>query len=178
MSKKVLIISSSPREGANSDLLCDAFKRGAQAAGHSVDKVRLVEQDINYCTGCCHCISAPGTCVQADDMPGLFGKLIDANVLVLATPVYFRSMNGHMKTFIDRVCPIYTEVRDMDVYFIVSAAGGTFPVNSTVESLRTFTGCLGGIREKGVISSTGRWDAGQVQGTKVAEQAFESGRNA
>lgn len=178
MSKNILLISSSPRKGGNSDLLCDAFMRGAQEAGHSAEKIRLSEQDINSCMGCCFCIDNPGTCAQNDDMPEIFKKILDADVMVLATPVYFRSMCGQLKIFIDRLCPIYSMIRNKDVYFIVSAAGGKFPVDSAVESLRVFTGCLSGIREKGIIASTGFWDAGMARGTQIDEQAYIAGLNA
>jgi len=124
MSKKVLLISASPRENSNSDALCDAFMRGAQESGHHVEKIRLSEKDINYCTGCLACIHDPGSCVQQDDMAEIHKKMLAADVMVLATPVYFHVMNGQMKVFIDRVCPIYTMIHDKDVYFAVSCAGG------------------------------------------------------
>lgn len=173
-----MIISASPRKNANSDMLCDEFMRGARQAGHTVHKIRLSEQDINYCTGCCTCISKPGSCVQKDDMNGLLKQLLEADVLVLASPVYFRSFNGQMKTFMDRVCPIYTMIGSKDVYFIVSAAGGSFPVNSAVQSFRTFTDCMGGLKEKGVISVTGVWGEGGVKGTSALREAFETGLGA
>jgi len=178
MSKNILLISSSPRKQGNSDILCDAFMRGAKGAGHHAEKIRLEEMDINYCTGCCSCIGGKGSCAQQDDMAELHEKLLAADVLVLASPVYFRSFNAQMKTFIDRVCPIYGRINDKDVYFIVAAAGGKLPVDSAVESFRVFTGCLSGIREKGVISVTGVWDEGGVKGTKAITQAYEAGLNA
>nr|MCR5751310.1 NAD(P)H-dependent oxidoreductase [Kiritimatiellia bacterium] len=55
MSKKVLIISSSPRKGGNSDILCDAFAEGAKESGHAVEKVRIAALKIGYCTGCYAC---------------------------------------------------------------------------------------------------------------------------
>jgi multimeric flavodoxin WrbA len=178
MSKNILLISASPRTQGNSDILCDEFMRGAEESGHHAEKIRLAEKDINYCTGCCSCIGGKGSCAQQDDMPEIHNKILAADVLVLATPVYFRSFNGQMKTFIDRVCPIYSMINDKDVYFIISAAGGKLPVDSTVESFRVFTGCLSGIREKGVISVTGVWDEGGVKGMKVLKQAYTAGVNA
>lgn len=178
MSKNILIISSSPRQNGNSDILCDEFMRGAREAGHGVVKIRLADSHINYCTGCCACIGGKGSCVQDDDMNGINEKILAADVLVFASPVYFRSFNGHMKTFIDRVCPIYPMVRNKDVYFIVSAAGGSIPVDSTVLSFRVFTDCLSGIEQKGVIASTGIWDEGGVRGTRTMEQAYSAGLNA
>ncbi|WP_432734498.1 flavodoxin family protein [Maridesulfovibrio sp. FT414] len=178
MSKKILLISASPRQQGNSDILCDEFIRGAKESGHNAEKIRLADQNINYCTGCCSCISGNGTCAQQDDMNEIYGKILSADVLVLASPVYFRSFNGQMKTFIDRVCPIYSMISNKDIYFIISAAGGKLPVESTVQSFRVFTGCLHGNQEKEVIASTGIWDEGGVKGSKASKQAYEAGLKA
>jgi len=178
MSKNILIVSASPRKGGNSDLLCDEFMRGAGEAGHHVEKIRISDQDINYCTGCCTCIGKRGSCVQKDDMNDIFGKILAADIMVLATPVYFHAMNGQMKTFIDRVCPIYAMINNKEVYFIISAAGGQTPVGRAVNSLRVFTNCLSGTKEKGVISITGVWDAGGVIGCPSMNQAYSMGLNA
>lgn len=178
MNKNILLISASPRKGGNSDLLCDEFMRGAREAGHEAEKIRLSEQEINYCTGCCACIGNQGACVQQDDMNDIFKKILAADVLVLATPVYFHAMNGQMKTFIDRTCPIYSMIRDKEVYYIVAAAGGQMPVDRAVKSLQVYTNCLSGTKEKGVISVTGIWDAGLVKGTKAIDQSYTMGKNA
>ena len=178
MSKKILIISASPRENSNSDALSNAFMQGAQKAGHHVGKIRLSEKNINYCTGCLSCIHDPGSCVQQDDMAEIHKKMLAADVMVLATPVYFHVMNGQMKVFIDRVCPIYTMIRDKDVYFAVSCAGGSSQVESSVESLRVFTRSFSGVKEKGVMSVTGEWDEGAVKGSLAFEQAYTMGLNA
>ncbi|WP_319467231.1 flavodoxin family protein [uncultured Pseudodesulfovibrio sp.] len=177
MSKNILIISASPRERANSDILCDEFLRGAMESGHQVEKIRLVDKRIDYCTGCCSCIGNRGACVQQDDMNDLLDKILAADVLVLASPVYFRSFNGQMKTFMDRVCPIYPMIHDLDVYFIVSAAGGSLPVESAFLSFRVFTDCLD-VEEKGTVAVTGVWDEGGVKGTKTMKQAYLLGANA
>ena len=152
--------------------------RGAKDAGHIVEKIRLAEKSINYCTGCCTCINNQGSCVQQDDMNEIFEKILAADVIVLASPVYFCSFNGQMKTFIDRVCPIYTLINKKDIYFIVSAAGGEGPVESTIQSFRIFTSCFSGFEEKGILSVTGIWDEGKVKGKPVFEQAYIMGKKA
>ena len=75
MSKKVLILSSSPRKGGNSDLLCDEFMKGAKEAGHNVEKIFIAQKKINYCTGCGVCNSTH-KCVQDDDMKEILDKMI------------------------------------------------------------------------------------------------------
>ena len=110
MSKRVLILSASPRKGGNSDLLCDQFARGAEEAGHQVEKFQVQEKKIAPCLACYGC-RGTGACVQKDDMAAILDKMVEADVLVLATPVYFYSMDGQLKTLIDRTLPRYTEDR-------------------------------------------------------------------
>lgn len=67
MSKSVLIISASPRKGGNSDTLCDAFAKGAEEAGNTVEKIRLSELHLEYCSACYACKKL-GHCIKEDDM--------------------------------------------------------------------------------------------------------------
>ena len=78
MNKKVLILSSSPRRGGNSDLLCDKFAAGAQAAGHQAEKISLKDRKILYCTGCGTCLNGKKRCPQKDDMHEILEKMIAA----------------------------------------------------------------------------------------------------
>ena len=102
--KKVLILSSSPRRGGNSDTLCNRFMAGAQEKGHNVEKITLADKNIGYCTGCGVCSMYGKPCPQKDDAAGIIEKMIQADVIVLATPVYFYTMCAQMKTLIDRCC--------------------------------------------------------------------------
>lgn len=176
--KKVLIISSTPRKGGNSDLLCDQFLKGAQEAGHQAEKIFLAAHKINYCVGCGVC-NTTHECVQKDGMKPLLDKMVEADVIVLATPVYFYSMNGQLKTFIDRTVPRYTEIANKDFYFIVTAADSSKQnMARTLEALRGFTeDCLEGAREKGVIYGVGAWQKGEVKDTPAYEQAYKAGKN-
>ena len=176
--KKILIVSASPRRDGNSDLLCDQFLKGALEAGHQAEKIFLSEHKINYCLGCGVCNNTHA-CVQKDGMKPLLDKMVEADVIVLATPVYFYSMDGQLKTFIDRTVPRYTEIADKDFYFILSAAD-TEKKNMarTLEALRGFTqDCLDGAREKGVIYGVGAWQKGEVKNTPAYKEAYEAGKN-
>jgi len=110
MSKNVLILSASPRKGGNSDLLCDQFLLGAEETGNQVEKIFVNDRTIAYCTGCGACFDRGNGCSQKDDMDEILDKMIAADVIVMATPVYFYTMNGQMKTLIDRTCSRYTEI--------------------------------------------------------------------
>lgn len=74
MSKKILVISTSPRKGGNSDALADEFVRGAQEAGNQVEKVTLYDKTIGFCRGCLTCQST-GHCVIRDDAAAIARKM-------------------------------------------------------------------------------------------------------
>ena len=111
MSKKVLILSGSPRKGGNSDLLCDEFMRGAQEAGNEVEKIRVVSKKIAPCSACYFCRSHHGECAHKDDMAEVLQKMIDADVIVLSSPVYFYSIDAQLKAVIDRTVARWLEVK-------------------------------------------------------------------
>ena len=178
MNKIVLVVSASPRKGGNSDVLCDQLMLGATDAGNQAEKIFLRDKKINYCTGCGACQKQVGHCVQQDDMGEVLAKMVDADVIVLATPVYFYTMDAQMKTLIDRTCARYTEISGKEMYFIVTAAD---PENQamerTIEGFRGFTSCLDGAKEKGIIYGTGVWHVGDIHGHPAMNQAYAMGRN-
>ena len=176
--KKAIIISSSPRRGGNSDTLCDRFMQGAMEAGHHAEKIFLRDHKIEYCVACDYCADHP-KCSQKDDMEKILEKLVEADVIVFATPVYFYSMDAQMKTFIDRTTPRYTELAGKDFYFILSAADDDVShMQRTVEGLRGFTeDCIENSNEKGIIYALGVNERGEVVNTKAYRQAYEMGMN-
>jgi multimeric flavodoxin WrbA len=178
MKKRVLILSASPRKGGNSDTLCNQLMEGAQQAGHQVEKIFLKEKKINYCTGCGACYNRGNGCSQKDDMENMLNKMIDADVIVMATPVYFYTMNGQMKTFIDRTCSRYTDINNKEFYFIVTAADDNKALMTrTIEEFRGFLYCLEGATEKGIIYGTGAWQVGDIKNKPVMEEAYKIGVN-
>ncbi|MPM23908.1 putative NAD(P)H-dependent FMN-containing oxidoreductase YwqN [bioreactor metagenome] len=178
MSKKVFVVSASPRKGGNSDTLCDEFVRGAREAGNDTEKVFLGDHTIRYCTGCRRC-SRTHRCVQKDDMAQILEKMVAADVIVLATPVYFCTMNAQMKTLIDRTVPRYTELKDKDFYFIVTAADASQAATErTISGFRGFTeDCLPGTRERGIIYGTGVRQKGEIQHSPALNQAYVAGKS-
>lgn len=175
--KNVLIISASPRKGGNSDTLCDRFAQGAKESGNNVEKIFIAAKNIGYCRGYGVCNSTH-KCVQKDDMAEILDKMVSADVIVLATPVYFYTMDGQMKTFIDRTVPRYTEIKNKDFYFIMTAADTEKAgLERTLESFRGFTeDCLEGAREAGIIYGVGAWNVGEIKNTPAYDEAYEMGR--
>ena len=157
MTKKVLILSSSPRRGGNSDTLCNEFMRGAIESGNEAEKVFLRDKTIHYCTGCSTCSLHGKPCPQKDDAAEIIEKMVAADVIVMATPVYFYTMSAQMKTLIDRCCGLYTEMKNKEFYFIVTAAEDDRKLmERTVDTFQGFLDCLENPTIKGVVYGTGK----------------------
>ena len=161
MSKKVLILSGSPRKGGNSDILCDEFLRGAQDAGHKAEKIRVAEKKVAPCSGCYYCSTHGGACVHKDDMADILQKMIDADVIVLASPVYFYSISAQLKAVIDRTM----------------ADEEKASADTTLTCFRGYADCVEGAVEKGVLVASGVYEPGAVRNTSAMAQAYEMGRN-
>lgn len=104
MNKNVLILTGSPRKNGNSDMLADAFMKGAQEKGHTVNKIEVAELNVSGCKACGMCWTKDGACVQCDDMAKIEPLLESADVLVLVSPLYFYGISAQLKAVIDRFC--------------------------------------------------------------------------
>lgn len=177
MTKKVLILSSSPRRGGNSDTLCNEFMRGAIESGNEVEKVFLRDKTIHYCTGCSTCSLHRKPCPQKDDAAEIIEKMVAADVIVMATPVYFYTMSAQMKTLIDRCCGLYTEMKNKEFYFIVTAAEDDRKLmERTVDTFQGFLDCLENPTIKGVVYGTGVWHVGEIKDKPALREAYEMGK--
>lgn len=173
--KNILIISSSPRKNGNSQMLCEQFKRGAEEKGHMVTLVRLMEKIIGFCRACDGCMRNGGTCVLNDDMAEVLKLFQEADVIVLATPVYFYGISAQMKTFIDRTYPIWQHLGKKEVYYIISAGLGEDIIERSLGDLDGFVEHLEEYRIAGRIYATDVMEAGLVKNLDVFEKAYKMG---
>lgn len=178
MSKKVLILSGSPRKAGNSDLLCDEFMRGAVESGNEVEKIRVAEKNIGYCKACYYCRQSGGKCVIKDDMAEVLQKMIDADVIVLASPVYFYSIDAHLKALIDRTVARWLEVKSKEFYYIATMADDDkSSADTTLACFRGYADCVEGAKEMGYICGSGVYEKGEIKGTPAMTQAYEMGKS-
>lgn len=179
MKKNILILSGSPRQNGNSETLCAQFAKGAQAGGHAVETIFLRTSKIAYCTGCGACMNT-NRCVIQDDMAGILEKMVSADVLVFATPVYFYTMDAQMKTLIDRTVARYQEMTGKEIYYIITAADTSREaMQKTLDGFRGFADdCLEGAIEKGIVYGLGAWHIGDIQGNPAMQEAYDMGRGA
>lgn len=176
MSKKILVISTSPRKGGNSDLLADEFIRGAQDAENSVEKVTLYDKSISFCKGCLSCLNTCG-CVIHDDADTIAQKMLTADVLVFATPVYYYGMCGQMKTMLDRANPLYSSnYRFREIYLLATAAESSeHTVDGTVTGLQGWIDCFEHARLAGTVFGGGVTAVGEIKGHPALKTAYAMG---
>ena len=107
---KIILLEGSPNKHGSSNMLAEHFKRGAEEAGHSVEIIDTAHADIHPCTGCIHC-GYEGPCAQKDDVGQIRKKILDADMLVFATPLYYYGMSAQLKTMIDRFCAFNSSIQ-------------------------------------------------------------------
>ena len=177
--KRVVVISTSLRAGSNSDMLADQFVAGAKAAGNEVEKISLVGKEIRFCKGCMGCQKI-SKCVQKDDVNDIMAKVLQADVVAWATPIYYYEMSGQMKTLIDRINPLFgSDYRFTDVYLLSAAAEDAAGVDArAIEGLGGFIDCFARAHFAGSVFAGGVTAPGEIAGHPALAAAREMGRKA
>lgn len=177
MTKKVLILEGSPRRNGNSAILSDELARGAEEAGCSVEKVKIAGKKIAGCLGCNGCFRNGGICVQKDDMAEIREKMLAADVIVLASPIYFYSMTAQMKAVIDRSYAFFQQLEGKTFYFLITCGAPDEAFTETMlASLRGFTCCIPNVKEGGYVLGTSAMEAGEIRSTAAMTEAYQLGR--
>ncbi|MBQ6273904.1 MAG: flavodoxin family protein [Oscillospiraceae bacterium] len=131
MAKKIIILNGSPRPNGNTAALTAQFRKGAEEAGNTVTEFQLAKMNIRGCLGCWQGGKDPAhPCVQRDDMERIYPVYREADIVVLASPLYYWFISGHLKNAFDRLfaiaeCDLRTGVR---VVLLRGGAGAGIPV--------------------------------------------------
>ncbi len=177
----ILILNGSPRPHGNTSMLCDAFARGAAAAGHNVTRFDLGKMRIHGCLGCMKGgADAASPCVQKDDMQRVYPAYREADLVVLASPMYYWSVSAQLKTAFDRLfavaeCdPGYANPRK-DCALLMAAEGNSAanwkPVLDWYHSLLGFLQW----QDRGQVLAGGVLEAGAVAGRPILDEAYRFG---
>ena len=174
--KKVIVISTSLRRGSNSDMLADKFAEGAKAAGNEVEKISLVGKNIQFCKGCFGCQKL-GRCVINDDVNDIMAKVLQADVVCWATPIYYYEMSGQMKTLIDRMNAMYPlDYRFRDVYLLTTAAEDETETPKRAEiGLTGWIDCYPKSHLAAHLFCGGVNDAREIEGNSKLQEAYKLG---
>ncbi len=170
----ILILSGSPRKDGNTDLLVEAFAKGASQK-HKVEVVSVHDYKVNPCMGCDACFrNEQHTCVQKDDMMFIYEKMAHADMLVIASPVYFYGLSAQMKAVIDR---FHNPIRDsfhIKKMALLLVGAATLP--ELFDSiLSQYQLCLNffKLEDAGRVLVRGVKDKGDIKNTDALQKAFE-----
>lgn len=174
----VLILSGSPRKGGNTDLLVEAFVKGASQR-HHVEVVFVRDYKVSPCMGCNACIrNELHTCVQNDDMSLIYEKMSWTDMLVIASPVYFYGLSAQLKVVIDR---FHSPIRDrfrLKKMALLLVGAATLPelFDSILSQYRL---CLNffQLEDAGRVLVRGAKDKGDIWNTDALHEAFHLGSN-
>lgn len=178
MGKKIIVLNGSPRKNGNTSALVKAFREGAESAGHSVTEFWLGGMKINGCRGCCAGGKNPESpCVQKDDMEQIYPAYKEADVVVLASPLYYWTISGQLKCAFDRLfavaeCdPNYTNPRKESA-LLMAAEGNGFE-----ESVYWYDRLMGhiGWKDWGKVLCGGVMAVGDIEGKPELEEARRLG---
>lgn len=178
--KNILVLTGSPRRGGNSDLLADAFIKGALAKGHSVNKFETAFKHIQGCRACKACWSTETACIYTDGFTELEPLLEEAEVLVFATPLYWFGMSAQLKATIDR---FYAYMRDnckrplkISESVLLTCGGDKEPeiFDGIIATYRSMANYLKWT-DRGIIAVTNMDEIGDIKRTNTLKQTEKLG---
>ena len=177
MSKKVLIISSSLRKNANSEQLAVSFADGAKTVGHEVEIISLRDKEIKFCIGCFACQKTQ-RCFMHDDADVIREKMLHADVLVFATPIYYYEMSGALKTMLDRANPLYpSDYQFREVYALATAAENEdYVPKKAFSGIEGWADCFEKAKLVGTLFCGGVTNIGEIKDNPKLREAYEMGK--
>ena len=121
----ILLVYGSPHKHGTTHCLAEAFLAGVDQRAHTIDTVWLGEKKVAPCVGCEYCRSHDGSCVHGDDMTQLLPKVLEADLVVFVSPIYYFGFSAQMKAFIDRFYAVNAQLRSQtEKKAILLCAGG------------------------------------------------------
>lgn len=179
MTKKVLLIGTSPRKNGNSNQILKEFEKGAKEKGNETETIYLNDKTINFCKGCLACQKTK-KCIIKDDVSEILEKMKISDIIVFATPIYYYEMSGQMKTLIDRTNPLFAdEYNFRDIYLIMTAAdSGNYSGDGCTKGLQGWIDCFDKTQIKGIIKGFGLEKPDDILKNKeILKEAYEAGKN-
>lgn len=155
----ILVLQGSPRLNGNTAQMVGAFCRGAKKAGHHVEIVNVFEKRIGDCRACEYChTKGGGKCVQDDDMQEICGILMNSDMLVLASPIYYHGISGQLKCAIDRFysCAYPAKPPRLKMAAIMLSSGAPDVYGGALYSFQNDFVRYLGLRDMGVFTYSGK----------------------
>ncbi len=175
---KIVILQGSPNKNGSTAILTEEFKKGAEAAGHEVQRIDVDELDIKPCTGCVAC-GYEGPCVQKDDNQFVRSAVLDADMIVFATPLYYYGMSAQLKIVVDRFCSYNSSItrkKMRSALLAVAWNSDNWTLDSLESHYRTLVRYLH-FNDQGMVLGRGCGSPGMTKNTEYPEKAYELGYN-
>lgn len=176
--KKVLIISTSIRNGSNSELLAKEFEKGAKESNNDVEFISLKNKNIGFCKGCLACQKIH-KCVINDDSNEIVEKMRNSDVIVWASPIYYYGISGQMKTLIDRANSLYSsDYKFRDIYFLtVATENESYVPKKALTALSGWIDCFEKAKLKDYLFIGGLTEPNSIINNKLLDKAYNIGKN-
>lgn len=176
MAKKIVVLSTSIRANSNSEAMADSFAEGAKSAGNDVTFISLKGKSIEFCKGCLAC-QQTGNCIIKDDVSEIMNQVMNADVVVWATPIYYYEMSGQMKVLIDRMNPMFPkDYKFREVYFLATAAEDEeYVYEKALSGLNGWIDCFGKAELKGSLFCGGVTMGGDITDNTKLKESYEMG---
>lgn len=173
---KILILVGSPRRGGNTDTLARAFADGA-SVHNEVEIVSVADYKVNPCIGCNSCFSREGNaCFQNDDMAKIYEKLKSAELLVIASPVYFYGLSAQLKAVIDRLhTPMRNSFPIKHLTLLLVGAASLPELFDAIQTQYRLALNFFGLEDAGQILVRGCKEKGDIEKTDALERAYTLG---
>ena len=177
--KKVLLISGSVHKGGSTDTLINEFMRGAKDAGNDVEKVFLHDYKINFYSDEQLHEDIDSLSEPADDARMIIEKMRKADVIVMASPVYFWTIDGMMKALIDRTFYCFRKFEEGKEYYFITVCGNSdiHVTDGAINAFRGFISCTPSPVERGVIRVPGIHRVDELKKTDWLQKAYEMGQS-
>ena len=176
MKNKIVVLKGSPRANGNSNMLVDEFIRGAKESGHEIVEFDCTKHKVGGCKACDACGMA-GPCVQKDDFEYIRPHLINCDVILFATPIYYFGMSGQLKNVIDRFYAIHGLMGPKKVFLFATMGNPNSivadPVIKMYELMCRFLDWI----DCGKIIANGISARGSIKTSKFMKLAHELGKN-
>lgn len=170
---KILILNGSPRPDGNTIAMAKAFAKGAAESGHDVELISVCQKNIAGCLACEYCHTrAEGRCVQQDDMQQIYPLLEQAEMIVLASPVYYHSFTGQLQCAINRIYALDKHKNLKKAALILSSGSDDVYGGAIYEYENSFLKYLY-LENMGIFTSYGK----QNKSAEKLEQLYQCGKN-
>ena len=173
---RIVVFVGSMRKGGNTDLLAQAFAEGA-SINNTVEIVSVADYKVNPCIGCNSCFTREGNqCFQKDDMAEIYKKLKAANMIVIASPVYFYGISAELKAIVDRLhTPMRSEFRVKKLAMLLVGAATLPELFDAIKLQYQLVLNFFPLEDAGMVLVRGVKDIGDIQGTKALREAYDLG---